>query len=406
VRKLTPTTPKWEERVRRLLYILIFHPFMLFVILFKNLIFIVEKIKGKKLIVYNMHHDYFFNTFESIYHKLETISEVKVYFSYDFGNNALKEHLSNFVPKKRIIDNRISPFLVFNLFITAEITGPDMPFNGLKTKKLQMYHGIGNYNLWEKEALLKRFNIHFAVGPQYHAFFDAVTINSANGYQVYSVGYAKTDAIVNDSYDNNAICEYYDIPNTKPVVLFAPHWGTASCIHKCFEELMEKISSLDVTLLIKLHNFIFIKFPEANWHKKIKRICDNHSNVKFIEEPDTQKFYNIADILVTDSHTTALIEYSLTGKPIIMFKDETWFTGFNNGIQPETDMSKTGIEVKNPTECVTLIKKIIDNSHEIKALLSTQHTKEKELVNKYFFNIGNASHASVEAIMKELEIGK
>lgn len=387
--------------MKRFAALIISNPFLLFYLIFKNLIFAFKRISGRKLIVYNMHHDYFFNTFESIYDELKKDSRTEVYFSYDYRNASLRKFLKVHVPADRIIENRICPFLIFNLFITAEVTGPDMPFSLMPTKTMQIYHGIGTYNLFEKKQLLSRFDIHFAVGPQYMDFFKKAEISENKAYKIYRIGYPKTDKIVNNSYKSEEIFKCNNIPKGKPIVLYAPHWYEGASIHRFFDNLTEKLSELDITLLIRPHNYIFSKFTEKKFKERIEKAERNYENIIYIDDPDTQKTFNIADMIITDSHTTAFIEFALTGKPILMFYNEKWHKE-NPESQPEKDMAETGIKVYDATDCAQKVELIISNDGEISKITEKQYLLENRMIQKYFYNPGKATEKAVKTIKEEL----
>ncbi|MDY6916062.1 MAG: hypothetical protein SVM86_07090, partial [Candidatus Cloacimonadota bacterium] len=161
----------------RLLKLILQNPLSIFKLIYYWIHIISLKLKGEKTIVYNLHYSYFYDIFKDIYLQLST--KYYVYFSYNTKNEELKKYLLSQpeVTYKKLIPNTISPFIPFNLFICAEITGPDFPIKILNTKKIQMYHGMGTYNLLSHIHVLKRFDIHFAMGKQHNEFFNRFLCN-------------------------------------------------------------------------------------------------------------------------------------------------------------------------------------------------------------------------------------
>ena len=159
-------------------------------------IFFIYRISGIKTIVFNLHHDYFFDIFKPVYNELKKNKQIKIFFSYSYENKKLKTYLLQNCSHKLLISNYISPFIPFDLFICPEITGPDFPISFLKTKTIQIYHGTGVYNLFEKSDVLNRFDIHFAIGPQYLDFIEEAYKNADKKPVIYKIGYPKLDSLL------------------------------------------------------------------------------------------------------------------------------------------------------------------------------------------------------------------
>ncbi|MDP8209736.1 MAG: hypothetical protein P9M05_02925, partial [Candidatus Stygibacter australis] len=112
-------------------------PINIFKIFSLNLKMLLFRLQGKKTIVYNIQMDYFYNTFEPIYLELLKNDKIVVYFAYYEGLQKLHEYLKIFLSSKYLISSTISPFVWFDMFITAEINGPDFPVSFLPTHKIQ-----------------------------------------------------------------------------------------------------------------------------------------------------------------------------------------------------------------------------------------------------------------------------
>ncbi|NOR43958.1 MAG: hypothetical protein GQ534_00090 [Candidatus Delongbacteria bacterium] len=387
--------------MKRLLIILSKNPFLIIKIIILNFKVLFLKRKGIKTLVYNMHYDYLFCTFESLYKLLAKNSNIRIFISYK-NDIKLKKHLQNLDLGIRLINNTISPFINFDLFITAEITGPDFPMNGLSTKKLEIYHGTGIYNLYDELPVLRRFDIHFAIGKQYQPeFFEKTGL--INNSRVYEVGYPKTDAIVKNEYDNESLYKQYNIKG-KPIILYAPHWNEFSSIHALGSKIISKLSTLNVNIIVKVHNYIFTQYPEAKWEERLRSWEKEFENVHIMRDPDTQSYFNISDMIITDVGTTAALEYSLIKKPLFIYKDMNWFKG-KDGIQPETDIVKVAITFIQTEEIFDLVDRLLfRKDKEIENMISKQKIAQQKLAGKYFFNIGTASKVGYEAIIKELGI--
>jgi len=380
--------------MKRFLLTILSNPFNLIEIIkfwVKNLI------SSKKTVVYNLHHDYFFDLFKDICTALLK-KEIMVYFSYDSKNSSLKQYLKDCgIPAHGIISNKISPFVPFDMFITAEVTGPDFPLRLLKTKKVQMYHGTGVYNLYQKTAVLSRFDVHFAIGPKFNEFIENKCSLKNRKPVIYNTGYPKTDRIFLMP-DLNLLKKYN--PESKKVVLYAPHWNESGSLHKFGEELICSLTDLDVVILIKAHNYLYSKYSFDNWIERFNELEKKFRNVKFATEADTQALYPLSDMMITDTGTTAGFEFSLLLKPLIVYRNDKWFEG-----NEFAEVEKTILEAAFTFSDIKGMKEIVSQtivSGNDSAAIVRQKKLQKEMTDKYLYNPGHATEQAVQAVLNEL----
>jgi hypothetical protein len=384
--------------MKRLIYLIISNPFSLLILIKLWLVFAILKLKGLKTVVYNMHQDYFFDLFKDIYKELGK-NGVEVYFSIPENSDQLKEYLliEGLVPENHILSNEVSPFLPFNMFICAEVTGPDFPFKLFKkTKKIEIYHGTGVYNLYEKSDVLSRFDIHFAIGPQFREFLITAYEKFPREHRIYDVGYPKTDRVFNEP-DMKLIRKYN--PDKKTVILYAPHWNRLGSIHAFKEEIIELLASFDTQVLIKPHNYLYTEFPDTDWKKIFADLEMNHSNIRFVNEADTQLMYPFTDIMVTDTGTTAAFEFSLLHKPLAVYREDLWFNK-----KEHIEIEKAIVDTAFCFTSLKELKNVLNDlfSSEKNSNVEDQKIKQKRMTQKYLYNIGNATETACKIILKEL----
>jgi hypothetical protein len=359
-----------------------------------------NKLKGKKSLVYNLHYDYFFDIFSPIYEELKGERNLAIYFAYRTQTKELYKYLSldTGIPSKNLISNKISPFIPFDLFICAEITGPDFPINLFKTKKIQIYHGIGIHTLYDKKSVLRRFQIHFAIGINHNKFIIQELSSEKTKYKIYNIGYPKTDRILQNPKEN--LKNQYTHKNRR-TVLYAPHWHQYSSLHKFEEKIIEFLSKLPITLLVKPHNYLYTKYAKENWKKRLQFVCNKYSNVKFIREADTQIVYPLSDMMITDPGTTASFEFSLLQRPIVIFDDVRWFTN-KNDINIEKEVYEISFRFKTLEDLKAILDNFLKKDDRFLQLVRKQKQEQENIVNTFLYNPGNATLKAVAAIEKEL----
>ncbi len=385
--------------MKRLIRLLLSSPQELFRIIYYNIILLIAKIRGIKTIVYNLHHDYFFDIFESVYNLLKNEKNIRFYFSYKKENFQLYQYLRERTDLALVLPNTITPFINFDLFICPEIIGPDFPFSWLPTKTIQIYHGTGTYNLYEKIDVLNRFDIHFAIGPQFVKFIKFAYQKIDRKPQIYKIGYPKLDILLQEDPLSKKLKKLYNLKDKK-TILYAPHWNEFGSIHKFQEELILSVAKFDVNVLIKPHHYLYAEFKEANWKERLQNLADKHDNITVITRPNTQELYPLADILISDTGTTAALEFSLTEKPFLIYCNENWFKENKN-----TDIERGLNDISFCFNDLVKLKKISTAiiNNDMKEDVQTQQLQQRELISKYLHNPGKATSKAVSAILKELK---
>jgi len=378
------------------------NPFNIVKILSLNLKMLLLRLQGKKTIVYNIQMDYFYNTFEPIYLELQKNKKIVVYFAYYEDSQRLHEFLNTFLSSKYLISSMISPFIWFDMFITAEINGPNFPVSFLPTCKIQLYHGTGVYPLYNKTDVLSRFNVHFAVGPQLVEFLKTLPHKNKNQNNYVEVGFPKLDAICHpDPELVNELKKQYNILN-EFVILYAPHWNPNGSLHVLSLEMIARLAKLEnVMILIKVHNFLYTRFKEDNWQEKLQKFADKYDNVVYVTRPNTQENFPLGDMMVTDTGTTAAFEFSITKKPVFVFFNQQWFDN-NENSEVEKQIIDTTINFTTIDEIVDYTRKVQNGNAEMQKEIEVQQLKQQQLVDKYLFNPGTATEAAVTAIKKEI----
>lgn len=377
-------------------------PFNIIRILSLNLKMLFFRLQGKKTIVYNIQMDYFYNTFEPIYLELQKNKEIVVYFAYYASSQKLHEYLKTFLSSKYLISSMISPFVWFDLFITAEINGPDFPFSFLPTHNIQLYHGTGVYPLYNKIEVLSRFDVHFAIGPQLIDFLKTLPRKKKNQNNYVKVGFPKLDTISHpDPVLVNELKKQYNIQD-EFVILYTPHWNPNGSLHVLSLDLVARLTQLEnVKILIKVHNFLYTRFKEDNWQEKLQKFVDKYANVVYVTRPNTQDIFPLGDMLITDTGTTAAFEFSITQKPVFVFYNPQWFEN-NQNSEVEKQIINTAFNFTTIDEIVEYTRKVKDGNAEMQQEIKDQQIKQQNLIDKYLFNPGKATEVAVRAIKREL----
>ena len=381
------------------------NPLNLLYILIWNIKMLILKINGNKTINFNVQFDYFYNVFQPIYEELLSDKHIKIYFSWSCTNNTLKDFLKDKIEKNKLISNQISPFIYFDVFITAEINGPDFPLSFFPTRKIELYHGTGIHAQYEKREILSRFDIHFAIGPRYIPFILSLPYTRFLGDNLRKIGYPKLDTLFTPDPDfDGKLIELYGLKD-KFVILYTPHWNLLGSLHILGLKMIEKLAAIDkdVVILFKVHNYLFTKFKEQNWYKKLDDLQKNYSNIRIVTRPNTQEIFFLGDMMITDTATTVALEFSITRKPLFVFYSLEWFENKTN-VQVEHDIIDVAITFKTIDEITRFTREVKDKNPDMMKVLESQRERQDILINNNLFNPGTATKIACQVIRKELRM--
>ncbi len=378
---------------------LITDPLLIYKAFYYSLLIFSYRLRGIKTVVCNIHYDYFFDILRPLYQKLSDHPDVRVFFSYKKG---LKNYLQKHVNRRTLIRNTISPYIPFDIFICPETDIPDFPAFYLKTKTVELYHNTGTFNLYDKKDVLNKFDIHLSIGPQFNDFIEYAYDGMDKAPVIYNTGYARLDLLFEKPPTINTLIDEYSI-NSKPIILYVPHWHPGGSLHNFKENIIESLASFNAHVLIKPHNYIIENIMDIGWLGKFKSLESRFNNITYVDKHDTQELYSLADIMITDTGTTAAIEFSLLHKPLILFYNENWFLGKIH-VEPEKDICDTAFRLTDMDGLRETIRLLIAEDSQITSLLEEQRKKQDTLIKKYLFNPGRATEKSANAILKEINL--
>jgi len=337
-----------------------------------------------KTIVYTLSNDYFFFHFKPIYDILKKNKRLRFFFVYPNGNFALKDFLSKSVGEELVIpstDLEIIP----DMIISAEMHRT-INYDHLNAKKVQIYHGMGIYNFNSVLDNLIKYHVHCFVGPHWDVFLKKIKEKQPKT-KVYNAGFPRTDELFN---------YYCKEKNKKRIIVYSAHWNEHSSINNFGCDIINSMCSIpNSEIWVRPHNHLFLRSGEY-WKKNFFFLEKLHSNLKIIYEPNNCEFYKRADVVVTDIGSTASIEASCLGIPVVIFNNQEWLFE-NKETVIEEKMLEVCMKFETIEELLVILKSKIPNN---------QGRKQKIMAKKSLYNYGRAAKRVANIIIKELDIKK
>lgn len=366
------------------------------VFLFIKIIYL-RFILRKRVIVLEASQNYFYHAFEPIYKILKINSVYKIYFAYRFSDNDCKEYfLKMGIPASNILWAEIAKYLPFDMFLSHDIAGNTFPLSFLKTKKIELFHGIGSIGMDKLKPNLSRFDFLFEIGPQYNEIHEKWEEVKNQKIKLYNVGYPKTDVIFKNEYNVPEMRKKMNIPADARVILYSPHWSPESGIHRFGRRTTDILLAEKYVVLMKLHNYIFREFKGFDWMNVINEYKEKYENFHYCSEPDTQQYYLVADVTISDIGSTTPFEFMLTGRPAILFNGENWIEKYGK-IQPEYDVYSQSFKIDSPDELPSLLNSFYDGEKKV-------NPEIENLAKKYLYNHGKSAEVAAKIIDEINEI--
>jgi CDP-glycerol glycerophosphotransferase (TagB/SpsB family) len=139
-------------------------------------------------------------------------------------------------------------------------------------------------------------------------------------------GYGRVDKLVTDSYDRNKVCEKYQLPLDKKIILIAPTWKHNNPNRN---ELPFGLSSTEfikeLGLLVDETNS-HVVFRAHMLSVDIKGIEGSITALSSHDFPDTEEIISVADMVVTDWSSIAF-DFMTTDRPVIFIDGQPPFVG-------------------------------------------------------------------------------
>jgi len=180
------------------------------------------------------------------------------------------------------------------------------------TTRIQIFHGISFRNKAVRAANMN-CDHYFLVGPYMRRRFSEAGLMADDDGRAVTVGFMKTDALLNGSLDRSQLLQKTGLAGDRPVILYAPTGAKRNSLETMGEEVIARLVEDDrFDLLIKLHDHP--KNRGTDWAQRLSRFEGAHC--KLVRDPDVVPFLYLADLLISDASSVAN-EYALLDRPII-----------------------------------------------------------------------------------------
>ncbi len=188
-----------------------------------------------------------------------------------------------------------------------------------------IFHGLPSKGNTFKADSMKLFTDLFFVGPSHRKMYEEkyLSQNPNSRINTHDVGYPRLDALLSGRLDPSDFRIKYNVPDDKPVVVYAPSFEEGTSLRENGVAIIEKLLELPATILVKPHPMLYGELASMqftggiDWFKEIESIGKTE-NFRHVTDLDLTPCLAVADVMVTDVSGAAL-EFMMATKPVVFF---------------------------------------------------------------------------------------
>ena len=289
------------------------------------------------------------------------------------------------VPAERILSVEEIQDRDFALLFGAN-TKPICPRSA--AARIQIFHGISFRNVAIREEILA-WDYFFLVGPYMRRRFIESNLIGGNDSRALSVGFPKTDPLVNGTLDRASILARHGFDGSRPLVLYAPTGQKHNSLETMGEEVLKRLAdcgSFDV--LVKLHDH-----PKEGIDWPARLASMEGPRMRLARESDIIPLLFAADLLITDASSVSS-EYSLLDRPMIFLDVPKLISKSqkkNSNLDLQTWGRRGGLLVEQASDIVPAVQSSLAESQKLSSL-------RREMAADLFYNAGNATEVALQHV--------
>ena len=220
-------------------------------------------------------------------------------------------------PDARIVGPRRAALERFDAYLTADFMWTPLLF---RTCRVQMFHGVGGkYGFDAPTESMRAWTRLFFVNRRRIANCISAGAIDAGSPAVRLIGMPKVDCLVDGSLDRGRVLRSLGLAPDRPTVLYAPTWSPASSLNRLGVDLVRRLGTLPVNVIVKLHDRSCDPRPRysggIDWRSELAPHLQPGRRV-LAAAADICPCLVAADVLITD-HSSSAFEYLLLDRPIV-----------------------------------------------------------------------------------------
>jgi CDP-glycerol glycerophosphotransferase (TagB/SpsB family) len=220
-------------------------------------------------------------------------------------------------PDARVIGPGRAALERFDAYVTSDFMWTPLLF---KTCRIQMFHGVGGkYGFDAPTASMRDWQRLFFVNRRRLTNCIAAGALDADSPAIRLIGMPKVDCLVDGTLEQASVLRSLGLRPDRATVLYAPTWSPASSLNHLGIDLLRRLRSLPVNVIVKLHDRSCDLRPRysggIDWRLALAPHLEAGVSA-LAPSSDICPCLVAADVMITD-HSSAGFEYLLRDRPIV-----------------------------------------------------------------------------------------
>jgi CDP-Glycerol:Poly(glycerophosphate) glycerophosphotransferase len=221
----------------------------------------------------------------------------------------------------RVLSQRDLRWMKFDAYLNTDFW--NMTWLRRRSRRIHLFHGVaGKYSLdcpVSIAPVVASFDeLLFPNADRLMRYVDAGLIDPRRT-KASLVGYPKVDCLIDGSLDRAAIAAATGLNPSAPTVLYAPTWSQYSALHTAGLDLLPKLASLGLNVIVKLHDRSFDASRDLqgiDWRSRLDTVART-PNIHVVRGADVSPYLFVSDLVVTD-HSSVGFEFMLLDRPVVV----------------------------------------------------------------------------------------
>lgn len=242
---------------------------------------------------------------------------VRFVFTASEEPHRLNEIYEDADPDARLMRPGRAVFTKWDAYLTSDFMWATLPRG---TARIQMFHGVaGKYGFDAPNRSMREWHRLFFVNQRRLRNFVAAGAIDADSPAARLIGMPKVDCLVDGSLRRDQILAALDLDPAWPTVLYAPTWSPASSLNRMGVDLIERLLTMPINLIVKLHDRSRdrrVRYSGGvDWVGRLEPLLDR-PHARLADSANITSYLAAADVMITD-HSSAGFEYLLLDRPIV-----------------------------------------------------------------------------------------
>jgi CDP-glycerol glycerophosphotransferase (TagB/SpsB family) len=263
-----------------------------------------------------------------------------------------------------------------------------------------MFHGVaGKYGFDAPNESMRQWDRLFFVNERRLRNFVTSGAIDAGSPAARLIGMPKVDCLVDGSLRQDRVLRQFDLDPARPTVLYAPTWSPASSLNRLGPALVERLMSLPVNVIVKLHDRSRDPRPQysggVDWVARLTPLLDRPHG-RLATAANITPCLVAADVMISD-HSSAAFEYLLLDRPMVRIDVPELIRRAN--VHPEYVqlLADTADNVKSLDDTVAAVERALADPR-------ARSDTRRRVAGDLFYRPGTAAARCAAALYEVLEL--